>query len=257
MLSTARSRIARDVREEHGFTLIEVLVAMISGVIVLGALVLILEVTVNQTARIQETSQANQLGRITMTKILDSLQSACMAHEFTPINEKSTEQKLRFAAAYTQSSAIKYSEAAEHEIVFKGETLTEMLYPGISGEEPAKFGYSLSSTRTTQLGANIAPGTNVPVFRYYSYAKSASGGTETPEAALALIKPSSETSELKATAKEVAAVVITFRAGVPREELLSSEKKAKSSVPSELRGQVTFAFAAPASEASVSDSPCR
>lgn len=249
-------------RDERGFTLIEALVAMISGVIVVGALVLLLEVTINQTSRITETSQANQLGRVTMTKIIDELHSTCLAQGFTPIQEVSTEQKLRFITAYSENSVIPSSAASEHEILFSkpGETLTDKTYAATSGEG-SSFAFPTTATSTVRIGAQITPGTpsgkEAPVFRYYRYAKAGAGGSsETPESALEELKPTSETTALGETAKEVAAVIVTFKAGVPREELLRSETKAKASIPTELSDQVTFAFAAPESEGTIEDSPC-
>jgi Tfp pilus assembly protein PilW len=261
-MTPTRRRIAR-LRDPSGFTLIEALVAMIAGVVVLGALVVILEVTINQTSRIDETAQANQTGRTTMTRIVDELQSACLGREFAPIRGSSTDNVLRFAAAYSKEANIKASEAAEHEIVWSkaGETLTEYKYAGSSGENTGiVFSTTKESSSGTRIGEKIGHPVSeeVPIFRYYKYRATPIGTSETPENALEQIKPTTETTELgSAAAKLVAAVVVTFKAGALHQELLANETKARESVRSELSDQTTFAFAAPTSETTITDGPCR
>jgi prepilin-type N-terminal cleavage/methylation domain-containing protein len=251
-------------RDPRGFTLIEVLVAMIAGTIVLFALVLILEITINQTSRIDETAQVNQAGRTTMTKIVDELQSACLETKFAPVQAKSTEDSIRFAAAFTEKADIAYSEAAIHKIEWSptAETLTESKYAGTSGENGKIVFSETPESATTRLGEKITRGA-VPIFRYYKYHEAgATSGTEAPETALEEIKPGgsagTETTELGTTsASEVAAVAVTFRTSAKHEELLHSETKAHAAVPSEISNQVTFAFAAPTSESLIKDGPCQ
>jgi prepilin-type N-terminal cleavage/methylation domain-containing protein len=266
MLMTRLRLVVSRLRDPRGFTLIELLVAMIAGVIVLGALVVILEITINQTARIDETAQVNQTGRLTMTKIVDELQSACVARAFAPVQETSTPIALKFIAAFTPAADITASEAAEHEIVWSksAETLTDKKYGDLTGENGTiKFSGTQGSASATRLGEKITEGsTEGPssshpgLFHYYKYNTTASGSTGTPETALTEISLA-ETAALGTSAKEVAAVVVTFKAGATHEELLRSETKAIASLPSEISDQVTFAFAAPTSESSIKDGPCQ
>jgi Tfp pilus assembly protein PilW len=266
MLSRFSTRAS--VRPEHGFTLIETLVAMLSSAIVVGALVLLFEITINQTTRINETSQATQSARIAMTKIVDELHSACLAQGFMPVRETSTPQMLRFAAAFSEKENIPYTAAAEREIAWNksNEALTEYKYAGISGENgKIKFNESTKETSSgTRIAEKIAPesGKAPAIFRYYRYSTSASSGSEASTQALEEISLK-EGEELKTkiaaegkTAAEVAAVTVTFKTGVYRNELLANETKAKNAVPSELSTQVLFAFAAPNSEAPITAKPC-
>jgi type II secretory pathway pseudopilin PulG len=264
MLMTRIRRCIARLRDPSGFTLIEALVAMIAGVVVLGALVVILEVTINQTSRIDETAQANQTGRTTMTRIVDELQSACLGREFDPIRGSSTGSTLRFAAAYSKEANIKASEAAEHEIVWSkaGETLTEYKYAGSSGENTGiAFSATKESSTGTRIGEKITTGHSggetIPIFRYYKYRATPIGSSETPENALELINVGESTELGNASAKLVAAVVVTFKTGALHQELLASETKAREGVRSELSDQVTLAFAAPTSETTITDGPCR
>jgi Tfp pilus assembly protein PilV len=74
-----------DLADAAGFMLIETLVAIISATVVTGALFMILIVSLHQTSRITGRVQATELGRDTMTHIVDELHSACIAKEFVPI----------------------------------------------------------------------------------------------------------------------------------------------------------------------------
>jgi prepilin-type N-terminal cleavage/methylation domain-containing protein len=236
--------------DDRGFTLIEVLVSMIMAVIITGALFAILEVSVQQTTRTTDFIQADQLGRDTMTKIVDELHSVCIAPGFTPIQENSTENKLIFYNAYSKESVISKTEAYKHEIEWSGETtkkLTDTATPASGGEWP-NFEYKSTPT-TTLLAEHVTRGatgtTKIPIFKYYKYAKEAEGSTESPEGTLSeLAAPLTKT-----TAGEAAAVLITFKTA-PIDGSSALDRSA------ELSNQVTLAFSAPGSESTISDSPC-
>jgi Tfp pilus assembly protein PilW len=65
------------VSAEHGFSLIEMLVAMLSVTVVMIALVAVLEFSTSQQSRINDRVQADRLGRIAMTRMIDELHSSC------------------------------------------------------------------------------------------------------------------------------------------------------------------------------------
>jgi len=114
--------------EELGTTLIELLVAMLTGIVVLFALLAILEFSTNQDARISDRVQANRLGRVAMAKIVDELHSACTGFEATAIQAPSETPAsplastgatdLWFVSAYgnTNSGSSTDAEPIEHDI---------------------------------------------------------------------------------------------------------------------------------------------
>ena len=177
-----------DPRQQHGFTLIETLVAMISGVIVTGALFEIFVVSLHQTNRLTDSVQASQIGRTAMTHIVDELHSACMSREFAPIQRKSTYSKLIFRTGYSEKTTIAAAEASEHTITYTGTAvipgkLTDLSTKGSSGAWP-NFTYA-GATNSTTVAENVyAPSLDSEnnkhaVFKYYKYSSTASQGTST------------------------------------------------------------------------------
>jgi hypothetical protein len=75
---------------EHGTSLMEMLVAMLTAIIVLGALLATLEFSLTQEAQTSERVQANRVGRIAMTKMVDELHSGCTGFGATAIQAPAT-----------------------------------------------------------------------------------------------------------------------------------------------------------------------
>jgi type II secretory pathway pseudopilin PulG len=211
------------IRDDQGFTLIELLVSMLMAVVVTGALFAILEVSVGQTTLITDKVQANQLGRIAMTRIVDELHSSCIAPNFAPIQEKSGESELIFKNAYSSEAVIPNAKEAktpgtgvyQHQIVWNktAGTLTDFTYKSTSGEGTEAIFPSLDYSSTTHEAPNATPAkgvllasnmtqtqlTNskgeviknpkgepevVPIFQYYKYAKESGSSATTPEGTL-------------------------------------------------------------------------
>lgn len=242
-------RLSAAARDARGFTLIETLVAMVTGIVVTGALFAILEVSLHQTARAGDVVQASQLGRTAMSRIANELRSSCMASEFTPVQAKSTTTTLYFRNTYSEKAVP--TSATEHKIEWSSEKLTDYSYPSNGGSWP---NFTYSSTPSPASGVLVA--TNVtegakPIFQYYKYAKEA-GVAETgvPVGTLTLIKlePKEELGSTRAA--EVASVLVTFRAGST-----DGLYKTRGGV-AEFSNQVTLAFSAPNPEATIVDAPC-
>jgi len=262
--ATNRSRA----RDAAGFTLIEILVAMTSAIIVMGALFAVFLVALHQSSKIADASQATQAGRTTMAKITDELQSACLAPEFTPVLEKSTPTTLRFINAYSRESVI--PKAYLHEIVWTGTapnpgklidysraSASSSVWPNFTSSSSWE---AISPAGGTVLGEHIyetevevaGKKQPVPIFKYYKYAtKSSSTSESSSVATLSPLTLEVEKEKLtSAEAKEAASVLVSLTAA-------PANNYTKGGRIAEFSNQVTFAFTAPASEATVKGGPCQ
>jgi Tfp pilus assembly protein PilW len=249
------------IRDERGFTLIETLVALVTGVAVIGATFAIFEVTLHQSARLTDYAQANQLGRTAMTRIVDELHSACIAPAFKPVQEGSTESKLVFIDAYSEKAEIPSGERTrKDEVVWNEKSLTDYVYQSNGGTWPEfKFAAEATPKAGTRFGETISRAEvenneskvkeKPPLFRYYDYATKPTTEASEPLSTLTEAKPP-EKGFTKSEAEKVAAVQVSFRTGPT-----SANKEADRYV--DLTDQVTFALTPARSEATIQDAPCQ
>ncbi len=258
-----RRRLEQLAREEEGFSLVELMVALVMGVIVIGALVTILAVSVHETAAISNNVQSDRQSRTTMTKIVNELHSACLAPDFKPVRSPSNGSELRFVNAYSNQAVIpnaatSASEGAyEHRIKFetvasKGR-LVDSAYPSLSTSSWPEFKFNETTpSKTSLLGESISQTGATPIFQYYKYAKAANTGNEATA-----LEPLGAQPETAALAALVAAVRVSFTTAPEDTKFqapLASTRVASEKVA--LSSQVTFAFSAPNAETPVEASPC-
>ncbi len=254
----------RHARDERGFTLIETLVAMISAVVVVGALYAILDISVQQTAKITDSVQATQIGRTTMTKLADDLHSACISSGFAPIkeaeeNESTKESKLVFVNTYGSTAEI--TSANEHEVIWNPTTgtLTDYIHKSEGGTWPT-FTYASAKT-TTRLGEGISESTttkeektvDTPIFQYYTYNKTTpSVNSEGALSTLTLLKGEKSGGKIVYSSKALetaAAVEITYKQ-TPVDKYAGEDRAV------DLKSLVTLAFTVPNAETPIEAKPC-
>ena len=267
-------------RDERGFTLIETLVAMVTGLIVTGALFAILEFSVHQTSRISEVAQASQVSRTAMTHIVDELHSACVSAGFVPVGETSTPSRLVVQNGYSEEAEVpgaftsKGGSSATRSDGIRQDTiewseasglLTDAVAPGTGPEVSGK--YPTGTPTTVRLAEHVSQATiinggktteTLPIFRYYAYA--AVSNTATNQAAATLSEIPLKTGEqLKTkgagTANKVAAVQVAFRVA-PYTKEVKLGASAEATTSADLSTLTTFAFSAPNSEATIAAGPC-
>jgi prepilin-type N-terminal cleavage/methylation domain-containing protein len=219
---------------EQGVTLIELLVAMVIGLVVTGALLLILEFSLNQETRISDKVQADTIGRTAMTKVIDKLHSSCTGFGNGGVQiptgtvssplEVTGPSNLWFITAYgskTAGAAV-IEDGTLHDVSWTATrlsntgqhlgTLTDHSFAATSGnaKEGWQFPATLSvatATSSTRLATDVvAPQISgaSTLFQYYRYEAT---GTKKGELT-ALI--STEFPLTATTDGEVAKVVVSF-----------------------------------------------
>jgi prepilin-type N-terminal cleavage/methylation domain-containing protein len=279
MLSHKLTSVSIALRDDQGFTLIELLVSMIAGVVVTGALFAILQISLKQTSLITDKVQANQLGRTAMTKLVDELHSACIAPNFTPVQEKSGESELVFKNAYSSEALLLNAKEAEaktagtgvfeHQVIWNesAKTLTDFIYKSESGEGKEAVFPKLDYSTSTHEAPNASPTKGVrlasavtrseeknsagevvplPIFSYYKYNTEYTSSSSTPVSTLV---PVSATPLSNEEATETSAVLVRFR------QSTFNNNSARDRYI-DLSDEVTFAFSAPNAETPINASPC-
>ncbi|MGC1850895.1 MAG: prepilin-type N-terminal cleavage/methylation domain-containing protein [Solirubrobacterales bacterium] len=159
------------VSDEHGYTLIELLVGVMLSLLVLGAILTVVQVAVTNQDRTAERVAANQRGRPVMTRIIDRLHSACVAPKMTPVRAGSDDDSL-IVLSKAGSAAVLSPD--RYVIGLEGGALTEAVYPYASGEAP-EWTFAQTPGASTVLVDGIGaaavgePPQAVPLFRYYAY----------------------------------------------------------------------------------------
>jgi type II secretory pathway pseudopilin PulG len=161
------------IRSEGGFTLVELLVMMVSGIVVFSGLLAILDVTTRQTTRIVSQVDATQVARTALEKIDQQLHSSCVGGWAPPVQVGSDDDTLIFISA---SGAAAQPTPYWHEINFTGTTLVQNDYAVVGAPTAPTRGAQIG-TQQTLLSRVGQKDLGTPVFQYFRYvAPLASGG---------------------------------------------------------------------------------
>jgi prepilin-type N-terminal cleavage/methylation domain-containing protein len=184
MLSAALTGLRRRVAaDERGFTLVELLVAMVAGTVILLSLFTLLDVTMRQTSTAFTTVDATQNTRVAIEKIESELHSACMADGITPIQSGSDGTHLWFISQwgaqqfYNSTTGASYAANAtsptpvEHELTFDANSgnITDNVFKVASGSSPSSWTFSSTAASTSILASNVSAISGTDPFQYFAY----------------------------------------------------------------------------------------
>ncbi len=230
---------------EQGFTLIEMMVAMVSGVVLATASWGLLQLATEQASRASDFVQASQIGRTAMTHLVDEVSSGCVTENAAPVQEGSTSEKLIFVAAYSKRSEVQPNEVQEHKIYWKTGAK-----PGLYDEKriaskrlnETEWEFSEKySEPGVLIDTNVAREKNksgeYEIFKYFDYGKNVTSSSEGGLSALEPITLKEHQELSKGEASHIASMEIKFRS-LPAD---NSEKRGRDV---SLNSEVTFAFSA-------------
>ncbi len=222
-------------RDERGFTLVELLTAISIGLLILFAAFAVLDRTISASGQIADRSEALQRGRQAMQLITRQLRSQVCVGTATPIVSGS-DLSISFYGDLTDGTpanpikqrTLSYSAATD--------TITETVTPSAGTYPALTFTGTPTSTplltKVKQILENN--GTTLrPIFRYYGYQTGTTNGT-----LVQLTAPLSATN-----LKRVALIKVGFRSFAVRpisndndSTVLEDDVYTRTAVPTQLQG---------------------
>lgn len=203
-MSVSMRRMARD---ERGFTLTELLVTMLVGIVVLGGVVTLVTVTAASSGRISERVAANQLARPQMARVMNELHSACISPGLAPILAGSTSDSISFI--HGTGSAVAPTPV-KRTIAVSGGMMTDTTYLKTGGTAP-DWTFSATPDKTYRLLERVGQIGTTPIFRYYGYENGAISQTPLPV-------PLSDSDAARAVQVTISVAIAPTQSGTSDEE---------------------------------------
>jgi prepilin-type N-terminal cleavage/methylation domain-containing protein len=152
-------------RDESGFTLVELLVAMTIGVVVLFASFMLVDASAPLAQKTQDRVDATQRGRLAMEIIGAELRSqVCMPGAVPPIMPDVSDAGNAWFYGNNQDQN---SLPQMHHIYIQGTALREDTWQGTGTQTNVVFPTLPTQSRTLLDPAALVPG--VPLFRYFGF----------------------------------------------------------------------------------------
>jgi hypothetical protein len=167
-------------RDESGFTIIELLVSITASLVVMSGVVMLTVTVIHSQARITNRVDADSRSRPAMTRIVQGLHSSCVTSHIVPIRR----DVAGAPSNGTSMSFLSKSGSAPnltpdlHTVYLSGGTLREKVVPATPGSVAPLWNFSGAGTDRALLTNVTAPGG--VIFRYYSFVNGALSGTPLP-----------------------------------------------------------------------------
>jgi len=166
MLMTAR------LADERGFTLVELLVAMVVGMVVIFGALAIMDGTWRVQARTQDNVDATDRGRVAMDRITQQLDSRVCLNSATPAQGSlvtATDSQIEFYASVTSDTAPRLV-VERRRMTYRPGT-SDILLESWTGTAPPPAtppANTTTPTRRVVVAGGVAPVVGTPIFRYYA-----------------------------------------------------------------------------------------
>jgi len=229
-------------RDERGFTLVEVMVALAIGLVVSTATLAIVIVSVHLSSNYTDRVDANQQGRLALEKITQQLYSSCVTPNQAPVLSGSTSSSLNFYSALNDTPGPIPSQI----VVATTATATQpapltLTTTGLTGTPPNWVPITPPLVSVYTLASWVMPSGSTPFFQYYGYG---SGGTIST-VPFTLAGGVLSVAQAAATAE----VAISF-------QVLPSDNWSATGRPVDFKDAVVFRLTPPSSSANAANLPC-
>jgi len=229
-----------DLRSERGFTLIELMIAMSLGIVVSTALMAVVIVSIHFSSSNQDRIDANDQGRIAMQRIVQALDSSCIAATTPPIVGGATNNATSITFYSNTGSTTPDSptiEPSEVTVSLTGGALVMQTATWKTGTGASSWTFN-SPTSYTLLAHAAQTGGTTPVFQYFGYG---SGGAMSTTAYGVPLSA--------ANAATTAMVEINFQA-------LPSDNYTANNRGADFQNEVVLRLTPASGAASASNTPC-
>jgi hypothetical protein len=186
-------------RASDGFVLIELVVAMIAAVALGAVIVLMMQVSMGEAARVSGGVNAARRGRLALETIIGEMHNSCIAARVAPVGAGSGANRLLIISG-SSSGAGATETVSLHEITLVRGTLRDTSYASAGTRPGSELEFARSGTTRT-LATGLSAVGRTPVFQYFAY------GSGAEPQSMSLPSPLSS-----AAALEVSAVTVTFTA---------------------------------------------
>lgn len=162
-------------KQEAGYALTELLVAMTVGLVVLLAALLLLDHAQSRSNEISDRQDAVQRGRRAMEDLTRQVRSqVCLGNATEPI-VFGDENRVSFYADLTDGS----KNVERRDIIYDStqKTVTEQVYPGIGVYPDLTFAGTPTETRIVLAKAELVTDPATPFLRYFAYDPAGAAGT--------------------------------------------------------------------------------
>jgi type II secretory pathway pseudopilin PulG len=170
---------------EAGFTIIELLVAMMAGLVIVFAAFALVDLSVTQASRVSDRVAATGASESAMAHLDRELNSGCLTGDVSPIQGStaagispvvnSDANDVVFVTGIGDGAT---GTPTEHVVSFKNGALTDTWYANTGGSPPdaqdaSTWTFSANKAGSIVLLNHVANQSGIPMFQYYSYSNPA------------------------------------------------------------------------------------
>jgi Tfp pilus assembly protein PilW len=170
---------------EAGFTLVEIIVTLFAGMIVLLGVMMVLDLSLRQSARATDRVEASEHGRTAMEQVVQEIHSSCVWAPTSPVQQNSDASHLYFISQLTSSAV---AIPVMHELYFSGGTLYDATFSLTNPNDTVTSdwtyaNFSTTATSTRMVAQNVSQASinsaATPYFQYYQYVNGTVDSTST------------------------------------------------------------------------------